>query len=83
MPKLEDPKGMKVFYKDNSGSKLETSTKQQDTNDFELEATTIWSFPKRGRWAPHKGDYRGNYAPQIPRNVIERYSKQGDYLRFS
>ncbi|MCG3257040.1 MAG: site-specific DNA-methyltransferase [Candidatus Heimdallarchaeota archaeon] len=71
---------MKEFYTDNSDSKLETSTNQQDTNDFELEATTIWSFPDRGKWATHKGDYRGNFAPQIPRNVIERYSKQGDLV---
>ncbi|MCG3255677.1 MAG: site-specific DNA-methyltransferase, partial [Candidatus Heimdallarchaeota archaeon] len=71
---------MKEFYKDNSDSKLETSTNQQDTNEFELEATTIWSFPNRGKWATHKGDYRGNFAPQIPRNVIERYSKQGDLV---
>lgn len=71
MPKLEDPKGMKEFYIDNSDLKLETSTDQQDTNDYELEATTLWSFPDRGIWATHKGDYRGNFAPQIPRNVIK------------
>ncbi len=80
MPKLEGPKGMKEFYKDNPDLKTETSTNQQDTNDFELEATTIWSFPNRGKWATHKGDYRGNFAPQIPRNVIERYSEQGDLV---
>ena len=80
MPKLEEPKGMKEFYQDNSDSKLETSIPQFDANDFELEATTIWSFPNRGKWASHKGDYRGNFAPQIPRNVIERYSKQGDLV---
>jgi len=26
-------------------------------------STTVWSFPKRGSWATHKGDYRGNWAP--------------------
>jgi len=46
--------------------------------DFELENSTVWSFPKRGDWATHKGDYRGNWAPQIPRNLILRYSKEGD-----
>ncbi|VVB53754.1 Modification methylase MjaII [uncultured archaeon] len=46
--------------------------------DFELQYTTVWSFPKRGEWATHKGDYRGNWAPEIPRNLILRYSKQGD-----
>ena len=80
MPKLEEPKGMKEFYKDTTDSQLKASINTQDTNDFELEATTIWSFPNRGKWATHKGDYRGNFAPQIPRNVIERYSKQGDLV---
>jgi DNA modification methylase len=46
--------------------------------DFELECSTVWSFPKRGDWATHKGDYRGNWAPEIPRNIILRYSKEGD-----
>jgi len=23
-------------------------------------STTVWSFPKRGAWATHRGDYRGN-----------------------
>ena len=46
--------------------------------DFELQYTTVWSFPKRGEWATHKGDYRGNWAPEIPRNLILRYSKKGD-----
>ena len=51
--------------------------KTQPTN-FELEYTTVWSFPERGDWVTHKGDFRGNWAPQIPRNLILRYSKEGD-----
>lgn len=47
-------------------------------NNFEKEITTVWSFPKRGSWATHDPKYRGNFAPQIPRNVILRYSKEGD-----
>ncbi|MBI3320776.1 MAG: methyltransferase domain-containing protein [Candidatus Omnitrophica bacterium] len=47
-------------------------------DNFELECTTVWSFPNRGRWAGKTGSYRGNWAPQIPRNVILRYSQEGD-----
>jgi DNA modification methylase len=46
----------------------------------EAEATTVWSFPERGSWATHEGSYRGNFAPQIPRNVIEMYSERGDSI---
>ena len=48
--------------------------------DFKKEITTVWSFPERGKWKTHKGDYRGNFAPQIPRNVILRYSQEGDFV---
>jgi DNA modification methylase len=41
-------------------------------------STTVWSFPKRGSWATHRGDYRGNWAPQIPRTLILRYTEPGD-----
>jgi hypothetical protein len=29
-------------------------------------STTVWSFPVRGFWAIHRGDYRGNWAPRYP-----------------
>ena len=48
--------------------------------DFRKEITTVWSFPERGNWATHNPRYRGNFAPQIPRNVILRYSKEGDIV---
>ncbi|RLI32081.1 DNA methylase [Candidatus Bathyarchaeota archaeon] len=47
---------------------------------FELEGTTVWSYPRRGTWATHKGDYRGNWPPQMARNIILRYSKPGEWV---
>ena len=44
------------------------------------EYTTVWSFPVRGDWATHEGSYRGNFAPQIARNVIEMYSEAGQWV---
>ncbi len=48
--------------------------------DDELKdvSTTVWSFPKRGSWATHKGDYRGNWPPQIARALIMMYTEPGD-----
>lgn len=54
-------------------------TKWQPDN-FELQMTTIWSFPDRGDWATHNPNYRGNWSPYIPRNLILRYSKEQDLV---
>jgi len=48
--------------------------------DFELEMTTVWSFPDRGNWATHDSKWRGNWSPYIPRNIMLRYSQEGDLI---
>lgn len=49
-------------------------------NEYKLQSTTVWSFPERGNWCTHKGDYRGNWSPHIPKNLILRYSKPHDIV---
>ena len=51
-----------------------------EPDDFELEMTTHWSFPKRGDWATHDAKWRGNWSPYIPRNIILRYSQEEDLI---
>ncbi len=51
-----------------------------EPEDFELQLTTHWSFPQRGNWATHDAKWRGNWSPYIPRNIILRYSKEGDLV---
>ena len=51
-----------------------------EPDDFELETNTVWSFPTRGKWATHDAKWRGNWSPYIPRNVILRYSQEGDFV---
>ncbi len=41
-------------------------------------STTVWSFPRRGRWATHRGDYRGNWPPQMANALIMMYTRPGD-----
>jgi len=48
--------------------------------DYSPEKSTVWSFPDRGNWATHKGNYRGNWSPYIPRNLILNFTKEGDWV---
>jgi DNA modification methylase len=59
---------------------MENKIKKWEPEKFELEMTTVWSFPKRGDWATHDAKYRGNWSPYIPRNIILRYSQEGDLV---
>lgn len=52
----------------------------KESFDFIPEYTSVWSFPQRGSWATHKSSYRGNFAPQIARNIIEMYSQKGEIV---
>ena len=51
-----------------------------EPKDFARETTTVWSFPDRGDWATHIGNYRGNWSPYIPRNLIDRYTNESDLV---
>lgn len=59
---------------------IEKKIKKWGPDDFELEMNTVWSFPKRGDWATHDAKYRGNWSPYIPRNIMLRYSQEGDLV---
>ena len=56
------------------------SVKTWEPLDFRLETTTIWDFPIRGTWAVHLGDYRGNWPPQMVRNIILKYTNPDDLV---
>jgi DNA modification methylase len=47
---------------------------------FNLECTSVWQFPRRGNWATHTSDWRGNWSPEVVRNLILRYSNEEDDL---
>jgi DNA modification methylase len=51
-----------------------------EPEDFNLQISTVWGFPNRGKWATHTSKYRGNWSPYIPRNVVMRYSKEGELV---
>ncbi len=53
---------------------------RDDLENYRYESSSVWSFPERGYWYTHRGDYRGNWSPYIPRNLIIRYTKPRDLV---
>jgi DNA modification methylase len=51
-----------------------------DNSDEDLQKTSVWNFTRRGTWAVHDGRYRGNWPPQVPNNIIRRYSSAGEII---
>jgi len=63
-----------------SAFKVSQKIKTLCPKDFKEEQTTVWSFKQRGNWATHSGEYRENWSPYIPRNVILKYSEPGELV---
>ena len=51
-----------------------------EPQDFRLATGTVWDFPTRGNWAVHSGDYRGNWPPQLVRNLILSFTEPGELI---
>ena len=51
-----------------------------EPDNFQLEKSSVWSFPTRGSWATHDSKYRGNCSPYVVRNLILRYTKETDWI---
>lgn len=58
-------------------------------NDLDLEnwkeltdvwTDSLWIIPTRDNSGAHSGHYHGNFVPQIPHQLLARYTKAGDYV---
>lgn len=54
--------------------------KKLEPEQFELECSTVRSFPRRWNRATHNSKYRWNRSPDVVRNLILRYSEEWDLL---
>jgi len=41
---------------------------------------SLWIFDKRDTSGMHKADYWGNFIPQIPNQLLRRFTKQGEWV---
>ncbi len=57
-------------------------------NDIDLEnwrecainTDTLWMIRERTKTGKHKNIYHGNFIPQIPNQLIQRYTKKDDVV---
>lgn len=66
-----------------------TQVKTSSINDINLNrwkeyqdiyTDSLWVVPRRDRTGVHKADYWGNFIPQIPNQLLKRYTKQGELV---
>lgn len=41
---------------------------------------SLWIFKRRDSKVPNSGDYWGNFVPQIPQQLLLRYTREGDWV---
>ena len=46
----------------------------------DLITDSLWSLGSRSRSSVHKGDYHGNFVPQIPEQMLLRFTKENDLV---
>lgn len=66
-----------------------TEIKTSNINDLNLNrwkeyddilTDSLWILDKRDKSGAHKGDYWGNFIPQIPNQFLKRYTKKGNWV---
>jgi len=66
-----------------------TETKQSKINDLNLNrwkeyddiiTDSLWILNKRDNSGAHHAGYWGNFIPQIPNQLLKRYTKKGDWV---
>jgi hypothetical protein len=53
---------------------------REAVHDAEIITDTLWILGGRDRSGAHAGDYHGNFVPQIPQQLLRRFTKPGDVV---
>lgn len=54
------------------------SANMNDWRQSDLNVDSLWIIPERAKGGKHKNVYHGNFVPQIPNQLIRRYTNVGD-----
>lgn len=53
---------------------------KQWKNYEDIITDSLWIINKRDQSGNHKGDYHGNFIPQIPNQLMKRYTREGEWV---
>ncbi len=54
--------------------------KLEDWKNSEIWTDSLWIISERDKSGKHDGFYHGNFVPQIPRQLISRYTKENEVV---
>ena len=46
----------------------------EDSKQTDLNVDSLWFIPERAKYGKHSNIYHGNFIPQIPNQLIRRYT---------
>lgn len=52
----------------------------QDWKNTDINVDSLWLIDKRNSTGKHENNYHGNFIPQIPNQLIRRYTKENDLI---
>ena len=53
---------------------------KENWRDTDLNVDSLWIIGPRAKGGKHTNIYHGNFAPQIPNNMIRRFTDEGDVV---
>lgn len=52
----------------------------KEWKSIDVNIDSLWIIDKRDNSGVHNANYHGNFVPQIPRELMQRFTKKGDFV---
>jgi len=52
----------------------------KEWKSIDVNTDSLWIIDKRDNSGVHNANYHGNFVPQIPRELMQRFTKKGDFV---
>jgi DNA modification methylase len=59
---------------------MQTCKQDEDWRESSINVDSLWLISERDKTGKHSNVYHGNFVPQIPNQLIRRYTKENDVV---